>query len=199
MFVLGGGCAEISTGAQGQVYLQTVWCCCWESWCIALFSWCCLLWLGSLVHWLKNPESIKFPPPCLTVGMVFLGLKSSPFYTKCRIHHCDQTISSDHKTEDQNYSSSSRWAFAKAKWAFGIWKKWSPPWSASVEPSSVQCPLNCLSWDVATSRAHIHQDGLSGDPSFSPLSLSSLPAQVSLLASDHVFWDFPQCGMSCVF
>ena len=43
-------------------------------------------------------------------------------------------------------------------------EKWRPPWSASMEPSSVQCPLDCLPWDVATSRAQIYQVGLGGDP-----------------------------------
>ena len=43
-------------------------------------------------------------------------------------------------------------------------EKWRPPWSASMEPSSVHCPLDCLPRHVDTSSAHIHQEGLGGDP-----------------------------------
>ena len=75
---------------------------------------------GPLVE--KHPKSIRFQPPCLTVGMVFLGLKATPF-----LHQMKDTslwpnnsifVSSDHKTEEQKSSSLLRWASAKAKWAF---------------------------------------------------------------------------------
>ena len=81
--------AEMSTGAQGQVSLQTAWCCYWESWCIALFSRCRWLWLGSLVHWLKNtPKALGSN---LMFDSVFLELKASLFLRQW-IHHCSQTI-----------------------------------------------------------------------------------------------------------
>ena len=68
----------------------------------------------------KHLQSIRFSPPCLTVGMVFLELKASPFLRQMK--------------------------------DVSLW------------------PNNSIF--------------------VSPLSLSSWPAQVSLLASDHVLWDF---------
>uniref|UniRef100_A0A3B5R4F5 Ig-like domain-containing protein n=1 Tax=Xiphophorus maculatus TaxID=8083 RepID=A0A3B5R4F5_XIPMA len=50
----------------------------------------------------KQPQSIILPPPCLTVGMVFLGLKASPFLlqTYCWVLWPNSSIfvSSDHRT-----------------------------------------------------------------------------------------------------
>ena len=201
----------MSTGAQGQVSMQIAWCC-WESWCIALFSWCYLLWswtiyCGSLVHWLKNiPKALGSHHHVWRWGTVFLGLKASPFLCQMKATSLWPNnyifVSSDHKTEDQKSASLSRWALTKAKRAFVclIWRSGVllglRPWNRAV---CIVCWTICL--DMLTSAVHIStRKALVVILGFFFSSLtSSWPAQVSLLASGHVLWDFPQCGTSCIF
>ena len=113
----------------------------------------------------KHPQTIRFPPSCLTMGMAFLGGRLLLFYSKWRIHHCGQTVTflfhltikqetrSRFLCPDEHLQRPSRLLCALSG-------EWKCPWSVSVEPSSVQCLLNCLSWDVTTSSVQIHQDGL---------------------------------------
>ena len=64
----------------------------------------------------KQPHSIMLPPPCLTVGNVFFGLKASPFfrqtYATSLWPKSSIFISSDQRIDDQNASSLSRWLWA---------------------------------------------------------------------------------------
>ena len=60
----------------------------------------------------KHPQSIRFPPPCLTVGMVFLGLYSAFLFLQTRqvklMPNSSILVSSDHITFSQASSRSSR-------------------------------------------------------------------------------------------
>ena len=50
----------------------------------------------------KHHQSIRFPPPCLTVEMVFLGLKASPFLRQIKDTLWPNNsifVSSDHTRE----------------------------------------------------------------------------------------------------
>jgi len=64
----------------------------------------------------KHPQSMMFPPPCFTVGMVFLGLYSSFFFLQTRrvefIPKSYILVSSDHMTSSHASSGSSRWSLA---------------------------------------------------------------------------------------
>ena len=59
----------------------------------------------------KHPQSIRFPPPCFTVGMVFLGLYSAFLFLQTRrvkmMPNSAILVSSDHITFSQASSSSS--------------------------------------------------------------------------------------------
>ncbi len=61
----------------------------------------------------KHPQSMMFPPPCFTVGMVFLGLSSFFFFLQTRwvefIPKSYILVSSDHMTLSHASSGSSRW------------------------------------------------------------------------------------------
>ena len=60
----------------------------------------------------KHPQSIRFPPPCFTVGMVFLGLYSAflflPTWRVELMPNSSILVSSDHITFSQASSGSSR-------------------------------------------------------------------------------------------
>ncbi len=60
----------------------------------------------------KAPQSMMFPPPCFTVGMVFLGLYLD-FIPKSYI-----LVSSDHMTFSHASSGSSRWSLANFRRAW---------------------------------------------------------------------------------
>ena len=59
----------------------------------------------------KHPQSIRFPPPCFTVGMVFLGLYSAFLFLQTRrvklMPNSSILVSSDHITFSQASSGSS--------------------------------------------------------------------------------------------
>ena len=64
----------------------------------------------------KHPQSIRFPPPCFTVGMVFLGLYSAFLLLQTRrvelMPNSSILVSSDHITFSQASSGSSRCSLA---------------------------------------------------------------------------------------
>ncbi len=70
----------------------------------------------------KHPQSMMFPPPCFTVGMVFLGLYSSFFFLQTRrvefIPKSYILVSSDHMTFSHAFSGSSRWSLANFRRAW---------------------------------------------------------------------------------
>ena len=69
----------------------------------------------------KHPQSIRFPPPCFTVGMVFLGLYSAFLFLQTRrvelMPNSSILVSSDHITFSQASSGSSRCSLANFRWA----------------------------------------------------------------------------------
>ena len=93
----------------------------------------------------KQPHSIMLPPPCLTVGTVFFGLKASCFlrqtYTTSICPKSSSLISSDRSTDFQNSSLPFKCSRANLSLAvmcrslskgvlLGRWP-WSPPrWRA---------------------------------------------------------------------
>ncbi len=70
----------------------------------------------------KHPQSMMFPPPCFTVGMVFLGLYSSFFFLETRrvefIPKSYILVSSDHMTFSHASSGSCRWSLANFRRAW---------------------------------------------------------------------------------
>uniref|UniRef100_A0A672N5X2 Microtubule-associated protein RP/EB family member 1-like n=1 Tax=Sinocyclocheilus grahami TaxID=75366 RepID=A0A672N5X2_SINGR len=70
----------------------------------------------------KHPQSMMFPPPCFTVGMVFLGLYSFFFFLQTRrvefIPKTSILVSSDHMTFSHASSGSSRWSLANFRRAW---------------------------------------------------------------------------------
>ncbi len=67
----------------------------------------------------KHPQSMMFPPPCFTVGMVFLGLYSSFFFIQTQfIPKSYILVSSDHMTFSHASSGSSRWSLANFRRAW---------------------------------------------------------------------------------
>lgn len=79
----------------------------------------------------KQPHSIILPPPCLTVGMVFLGLKASPFllqtYCWALCPNSSIFVSSDHRTFLQKVLPLSMWSAANFSQALRccFWSKGS--------------------------------------------------------------------------
>ncbi len=68
----------------------------------------------------KHTQSMMFPPPCFTVGMVFLGLYSSFLQTR-RVDFIPKSnilVSSDHMTFSHASSGSSRWSLANFRRAW---------------------------------------------------------------------------------
>ena len=69
----------------------------------------------------KHPQSIRFPPPCFTVGMVFLGLYSAFLFLQTRrvelMPNSSILVSSDPITFSQASSGSSRCSLANFRWA----------------------------------------------------------------------------------
>ncbi len=69
----------------------------------------------------KHPQSMMFPPPCFTVGMVFLGLYSFFFLQTRRVEFIPTSsilVSSDHMTLSHASSGSSRWSLANFRQAW---------------------------------------------------------------------------------
>ena len=70
----------------------------------------------------KYPQRMMFPPPCFTVGMVFLGLYSSFFFLQTRqVEFRPKSsifVSSDHMTFSHSSSGSSRWSLANFRRAW---------------------------------------------------------------------------------
>ncbi len=70
----------------------------------------------------KHPQSMVFPPPCFTVGIVFLGLYSSFFFLQTRrvefIPKSSILVSSDHMAFSHTSSGSSRWSLANFRQAW---------------------------------------------------------------------------------
>ncbi len=70
----------------------------------------------------KQPQSMMFPPPCFTVGMVFFGCNSAFFLLQTRqvefLPKSSILVSSDHMTFSQSSSGSSKCSLANFKWAW---------------------------------------------------------------------------------
>ncbi len=69
----------------------------------------------------KHPQSMMFPPPCFTVGMVFLGLYSSFSLQTRRVEFIPKSyilVSSDHMTFSHASSGSSWCSLANFRWAW---------------------------------------------------------------------------------
>ena len=70
----------------------------------------------------KHPQRMMFPPPCFTVGVVFLGLYSSFFFLQTRRVEfrlkSSIFVSSDHMNFSHSSSRSSRWSLTNFRWAW---------------------------------------------------------------------------------
>ncbi len=70
----------------------------------------------------KQPQSMKFPPPCFTVGMVFFGCNSAFFLLQTRqvefLPKSSILVSSDHMTFSQSSSGSSKCSLANFRRAW---------------------------------------------------------------------------------
>ncbi len=70
----------------------------------------------------KQPQSMMFPPPCFTVGMVFFGCNSAFFLLQTRqvefLSKSSILVSSDHMTFSQSSSGSSKCSLANFRRAW---------------------------------------------------------------------------------
>ncbi len=70
----------------------------------------------------KQPQSMMFPPPCFTVGMVFFGCNSAFFLLQTRqveiLPKSSILVSSDHMTFSQSSSESSKCSLANFRRAW---------------------------------------------------------------------------------
>ncbi len=70
----------------------------------------------------KQPQSMMFPPPCFTVGMVFFGCNSAFLLLQTRqvefLPKSSILVSSDHMTFSQSSSGSSKCSLANFRWAW---------------------------------------------------------------------------------
>ncbi len=70
----------------------------------------------------KQPQSMMFPPPCFTVGMVFFGCNSAIFLLQTRqvefLPKSSILVSSDHMTFSQSSSGSSKCSLANFRRAW---------------------------------------------------------------------------------
>ncbi|CAB1349969.1 unnamed protein product [Coregonus sp. 'balchen'] len=70
----------------------------------------------------KHPQSMMFPPPCFTVGMVFFGCNSAFFVLQTRrvefLPKSSILVSSDHMTFSQSSSGSSKCTLANFRRAW---------------------------------------------------------------------------------
>ncbi len=75
-----------------------------------------------LVPLQKQPQSMMFPPPCFTVGMVFFGCNSAFFLLQTRqvkfLPKSSILVSSDHMTFSQSSSESSKCSLANFRRAW---------------------------------------------------------------------------------
>ena len=82
------------------------------SWYMAPFILPSIRWSRPVPLAEKNPQSIRFQPPCFTVGTVFLGLYSAFLFFQTRrvelMPNSSILVSSDHITFSQASSGSSR-------------------------------------------------------------------------------------------
>ncbi len=93
----------------------------------------------------KLPQSMMFPPPCFTVGMVFFGCNSAFFLLQTRqVEFLPKSyilVSSDHMTFSQSSSGSSKFSLANFRraWTCTGLSRWTrlslqdlSPWRRSV-------------------------------------------------------------------
>ncbi len=75
----------------------------------------------------NSPQSMTFPPPCFTVGMVFFGCNSAFFLLQTRqvefLPKSSILVSSDHMTFSQSSSGSSNCSLANFRRAWTYWLK----------------------------------------------------------------------------
>ncbi len=89
----------------------------------------------------KQPQSMMFPPPCFTVGMVFFGCNSVFFLLQTRqVEFLPKSyilVSSDHMTFSQSSSGSSKCSLANFRWAW--LKQGDTSGTAGFESLAAQC------------------------------------------------------------
>ena len=83
----------------------------------------------------KQPHSMMLPPPCLTVGTMFFGLKASPFlcqtYTISMCPNSSSLVSNVH-------GQTSVWLWCAALWVKGFFSDDGPEAHHDEEPSQLR-------------------------------------------------------------
>ncbi len=92
----------------------------------------------------KQPQSMIFPPPCFTVGMVFFGCNSAFFLLQTRqvefLPKSSILVSSDHMTFSQSSSGSSKCSLANGTGLDMYWlKQGDTSGTAGFESLAAQC------------------------------------------------------------
>ncbi len=92
----------------------------------------------------KQPQSMMFPPPCFTVGMVFFGCNSAFFLLQTRqvefLPKSSILVSSDHMTFSQSSSGSSKCSLANGTGLDMYWlKQGDMSGTAGFESLTAQC------------------------------------------------------------
>ncbi len=93
----------------------------------------------------KQPQSMMFPPPCFTVGMVFFGCNSAFFLLQTRqVEFLPKSyilVSSDHMGFSQSSSGSSKCSLANFRRAWTCYwlKQGDTSGTAGFESLAAQC------------------------------------------------------------
>ncbi len=93
----------------------------------------------------KQPQSMMFPPPCFTVGMVFFGCNSAFFLLQTRqVEFLPKSyilVSSDHMTFSQSSSGSTKCSLAKLQTGLDMYwlKQGDTSGTAGFESLAAQC------------------------------------------------------------
>ncbi len=93
----------------------------------------------------KQPQSMMFPPPCFTVGMVFFGCHSAFFLLQTRqVEFLPKSyilVSSDHMTFSQSSSGSSKCFLANFRraWTCTGLSRGTQSGTAGFESLAAQC------------------------------------------------------------
>ncbi len=93
----------------------------------------------------NQPQSMMFPPPCFTVGMVFFGCNSAFFLLQTRqvefLPKSSILVSSDHMTFSQSSSGSSKCSLANFRRGLDMYwlKQGDTSGTAGFESLAAQC------------------------------------------------------------
>ncbi len=155
----------------------------------------------------KQPQSMMFPPPCFTVGMVFFGCNSAFFILQTRqVEFLPKSyilFSSDHMTFSQSSSGSSKWLSSKLQTGLDMYwlKQGDTSGTAGFESLAAQCVTDgSLCYFGPSSLQVIHQVPPCGSGIFAHSSCDHFdPTGVRSCVEPQIEGDYQWSCMSSIF